>query len=265
MPTSVAPLSEELTVKIEHGGVEDVAACSDQDIADVEMARYKALDARAKGVPVTNKTIAMLAKDSQALAANAGPQNWGLTEMSAMMDEKLGGLKTEMSAMMGEKIGGLKTEMSQEMSAMMGEKIGGLKTEMSQEMSVMMDEKISGLKTYINTKFDEMVEASNYAVYNEAARRSNAAAPSDAPLVKLKKERGSGAGTVPACPPFPVRKADLLHSITPAHINELERFYDVKFEAMAAPEPAVGGPAASTRSTNQPQRRQQLATFLGVP
>ncbi|KAG2427790.1 hypothetical protein HXX76_012115 [Chlamydomonas incerta] len=227
MPTSVAPLSEEFTVKIEHGGVEDVAARSDQDIADVEMARYKALDARAKGVPVANETIATLAKDSQTLAANAGPQNWVLYKMSAMMDEKLGGLKTEMSAM--------------------------------------MDEKIGGLKTYIDTKFDEMVEASNYAVCNEAARRSNAAAPSDAPLVKLKKERGSGAGTVPACPPFPVRKADLLHNITAAHINELERFYDVKFEAMAAPEPAVGGPAASTRSTNLPQRRQQLATFLGVP
>ena len=48
MPTSVAPLSEELTVKIEHGGVEDVAARSDQDITDVEMARYKALDARGE-------------------------------------------------------------------------------------------------------------------------------------------------------------------------------------------------------------------------
>ncbi|KAG2451199.1 hypothetical protein HYH02_003806 [Chlamydomonas schloesseri] len=267
MPTSVAPLSEELTVKIEHGGVGDVAARSDQDIADVEMARYKALDARAKGVPVTNKTIATLAKDSQTLAANAGPQNWGLPEMrtmmSTMMDEKIGGLKTEMSTMMDEKNGGLKTEMS----TMMDEKIGGLKT----EMSTMMDEKVGGLKTemktYFNAKFDEMAEASNYAVYNEAARRSNAAAPSDAPLVKLKKERGSGAGTVPACPPFPVRKADLLYSITAAHINELERFYDVNFEAMAVPEPAaaVGGPAASTRSTNLPQRRQQLATFLGVP
>ncbi|KAG2428539.1 hypothetical protein HYH02_014343 [Chlamydomonas schloesseri] len=79
------------------------------------MARYKTLDARAKGVPVTNKTIATLAKDSQTLAANAGPQNWGLPETSAMMDEKIG-----------------------------------------------------GLKTCINTKFDEMVEASNTAVYQES-------------------------------------------------------------------------------------------------
>ena len=41
--------------------------------------------------------------------SHPGPQNWGLTEVSAMMDEKLGGLKTEMSAMMDEKLGGLKT------------------------------------------------------------------------------------------------------------------------------------------------------------